>query len=108
MLTSRSTAIWRTRLRRGNSVLTGGRPGPLHAHRGGDNETVGSKWPLPLRERLLDNHAPHVREPLIAAAVEVGEQGVVEAQQVQDRGVKVGDMRPLLDGVEAELVGRAE
>ena len=31
----------------------------------------------------------------------------VEAEQVQDRGVDVGDVVPVLHGVEAELVGRA-
>ena len=32
---------------------------------------------------------------------------VVEAQQVQDRGVDVVDVGVVLDGVQADLVGRA-
>ena len=32
---------------------------------------------------------------------------MVEAHQVQDRGVQVVDVDPVLDGLQAELVGRA-
>ena len=31
----------------------------------------------------------------------------IEAEQLQDRGVNVGDVMAVLDGVEAQLVGRA-
>ena len=43
-----------------------------------------------------------------AALVHVDELGVVEAEQVQDRGVEVVDVQAVLDGVEAEFVGRAD
>ena len=43
----------------------------------------------------------------IAAGVAVGESLVVEAEQVQDRGVQVVDVDLVLDRVEAEFVGGA-
>ena len=49
----------------------------------------------------------HVGQAEVAAGVAVGELLVVEAQQVQDRGVQVVDVDLVLDGLEAELVGRA-
>ena len=44
-------------------------------------------------------------QPLVAAVAEEGQPLVVEAEQVQDRGVQVVDVDLVLDGVEAELVG---
>ena len=49
----------------------------------------------------------HVGQAEVAAGVAVGELLVVEAQQVQDRGVQVVDVDVVLDGLEAELVGGA-
>ena len=49
----------------------------------------------------------HVGQAEVAAGVAVGELFVVEAQQVQDRGVQVVDVDLVLDRLEAELVGRA-
>ena len=48
-----------------------------------------------------------VREPLVAAVVGEGEAVEVEAEQVEDRGVEVGDVAAVGDGVVAEVVGRA-
>ncbi len=41
----------------------------------------------PLGEDVLDDPAVHVRQAEIAAAVAVGQAFVVQAHQVQDRGV---------------------
>ncbi len=38
----------------------------------------------------------------------VGQSRVVEAQEVQDRGVQVVNVHALFDGVEAEVVALAE
>ena len=43
----------------------------------------------------------------VAAGVAVGEGLVVEAEEVEDRGVEVVDVDLVLDGLEAELVGGA-
>ena len=50
----------------------------------------------------------HVRQPEVAAGEAVGEPGVVEAEQVEHRGMEVVDMHPVLHGVEAEFVRLAE
>ena len=49
----------------------------------------------------------HVGQPEVAAGVAVGELLVVEAEEVQDRGVQVVDVDLLLDRLEAEFVGGA-
>ena len=55
-------------------------------------------------DHFVDRLAVFDLQPLPAGDLEpVG----VEAEEVQDRGVDVGDVMPVLDGVEAELVGRA-
>ena len=56
---------------------------------------------------LADDAAVDVGQAEVAAGVAVGELLVVEAEQVQDRGVQVVDVDLVLDGLEAELVGRA-
>ena len=43
-------------------------------------------------------------EAPVQAIVEVGQAAVVEAHQVQDRGVQVGDMTALFDGGEAQFI----
>ena len=48
-----------------------------------------------------------VGEPEVAARVAVGEPGVVEAHQVQDRGVEVVDVDGILGGAVAVVVGDA-
>ena len=59
------------------------------------------------RHHLLDHLAVDVGQAEVAAGVAVGELLVVEAEQVQDRGVQVVDVDLVLDGGEAELVGGA-
>ena len=60
-----------------------------------------------LRQDVPHNLAVHVGQAEVSAGVAVGEPGVVEAQQVQDRGVQVVDVDGFLDGPVAELVGGA-
>ena len=55
----------------------------------------------------LHHAAVDIGQPEVAAAVAVGQPLVVDAQQVQDRGVQVVDVDAVLDGVHAELVGGA-
>ena len=45
--------------------------------------------------------------PKVAAGVAIGELLVIEAQQVQHRGVQVVNVDLLLDGLKAEVVGGA-
>ena len=47
-----------------------------------------------------------IGEPVVAAAVAVGEALVVEAHEVENRGVQVVDVDLVLHGVPAEVVGR--
>ena len=49
----------------------------------------------------------HVRQPEVAARVAEGEAFVVEAQQVQNRGLEVVDVDGIHLGLDAELVRRA-
>ena len=42
-----------------------------------------------------------------AAVVKIGEDFVVETEEVENRGVEVMDVRPVLDSAEANLVGGA-
>ena len=63
--------------------------------------------PVDSANQLLDDLAVDVGQPEVAAGVAVGELLVVEAQQMEDRGVQVVDVDLVLDGLEAELVGGA-
>ena len=49
-----------------------------------------------------------VGEAEVAALEAEGQLLVVEAEQVQDRGVEVVDVDAVFDGAEAEFVGLAE
>src|SRR5882724_4239860 len=60
-----------------------------------------------LCQNILDDVAVHVRQAIVAPSIEESLLGVVDAHQVQDRGVQVVDMDLVLHGVPAELVGRA-
>ena len=61
----------------------------------------------PLCQYPLHHFAMHVGQPHVAAAEAVGQPLVVDAEQVQHRGVQVVDLDLVLDGVVAVLVGRA-
>ena len=55
----------------------------------------------------LDDLARRVGQAVVAAVVGEGEPGVVEAEQVEDRGVEVVDVDAVDLGAEADGVGRA-
>ena len=56
--------------------------------------TLESKFPLhrPLRQNLLHHLAVHVGQAVVAALEAVGQPLVIEAEQVQDRGLQVVDV----------------
>ena len=58
----------------------------------------------------LRDHLPRLDscESLIESFVEEGQVMVVEAEQVQDRGVEIRDMQASLDRLEPGLVGRPD
>src|SRR5262249_30076713 len=68
---------------------------------------VRSAESQPSGEELLHHGSMDVSEPEVAARVTVGEGFVVEAEEVEDRGVQVVDVDGVLDGLEAEFVGGA-
>ena len=49
----------------------------------------------------------HVGEAMVPAGVAIREPLVIEAEQVEDRGVEVVDVHRVLDRGEAGFVGRA-
>ncbi len=50
----------------------------------------------------------HVGQPEVAALVAVGQPGMIEAKQMQDRGVQVMHVDSVLDDIESEFVRFAE
>ena len=60
-----------------------------------------------LGKNLSDDVAFDVGQTEVPARVAVGEAFVVEAEEVEDGGVQVVDVDFVLDGAEAEVVGRA-
>ena len=61
-----------------------------------------------LGEHALHDLPAHAREAGVHTGVKVGEPGVIEAHQVQNRRVQIGDVAAIFDGGEAQLVGRAD
>ena len=59
------------------------------------------------RDQLAHHFAVYVGQAEVAAGVAVGEPLVVEAQQVQHRGVQVVNVNGVFDRREAEFVGGA-
>ena len=74
----------------------------------GDAE-VGGRFgqPFPLCENVLNYLAGHVGEPEVTALESVGEPGVVDAEQVQNRRLEIVRVDWVLRDVVAEVVGRA-
>src|SRR5262249_38008353 len=67
-------------------------------------------WPIhgcPLRDDFLDHFACGIRQPEIPATVLIRELRVIDAKQIQDRGVEIMHVRFLLDGLVPELIRRA-
>ena len=57
-----------------------------------------------LSEDPLHNRAIHIREPVVAAGVAVGEARVVEAEEVEDGRVEIVDMHAVADDRVPEVV----
>src|SRR5262245_53864113 len=51
------------------------------------------------------NVTVHVSQSEVAAAIEVRKPGVVDSQQVQDRGMQIVNVHPVFDRIVAKLVG---
>ena len=49
----------------------------------------------------------HIRQSEVAASIAIGQFLVIETEQVQYGGVQIVDVNLVLDGREAELIGRA-
>ena len=47
----------------------------------------------------------HIGQPEVSPGVSVREPRVIEAEQVQDRGMQVVDVHRVFDGLVAELIG---
>ena len=60
-----------------------------------------------LGQQVVDDLPVHIGQPEIAAGVAVGQLLVIDAQDVQQRGVQVVDGDAVFDGAEAEFVGCA-
>src|SRR4029078_12489403 len=63
--------------------------------------------PIGSCDDLVKDVARHIGEAEIAPAVAIGQLGVIDAEQMEDGGVKVVDVDRLLDRLETEIVGRA-
>ncbi len=59
-------------------------------------------------DQLRDDLAGDVGQAEVAPLEAVGEPRVVDAEQVEDRGVEVVDVDRVLDDVPAEVVGLAD
>jgi hypothetical protein len=62
----------------------------------------------PSSQHLLHQPAVNLRQAEVAAMEEVGQQGAVEAEQVQDGSVQVVDVNAIVSRVEAEVVAGPE
>src|SRR5207253_6965791 len=61
----------------------------------------------PLSQKIAHNFAVHVSQAVVAALEAVDELGVVETEDVHDRGLQVMDVHLVTRDREAELVGGA-
>src|SRR3954468_3153527 len=57
---------------------------------------------------LADHVAFHIGQPVLAAAIAIGELFVIEPELMEHRRVEVVDVDLALDGFITELIGRAE
>src|SRR5262249_53716927 len=72
------------------------------------SRSVGTTVSSRMGEQRLEHlRVVDVGQALVAAVQVIVDLLVVEAEQVQDGGVQVGDQDAVLDGVIAQLVGRA-
>src|SRR5215467_6268316 len=61
----------------------------------------------PLSEDLLRHYAGDVGQPEVAATEAVGQLLVIEAEQVENRGVEIVNVHPVLHRVIADIIGRS-
>ena len=92
--------------RRRPSLESNGGPVRLARDRPADRPS-GVSLPIGSGEDRFDDLARHVGQAEVAAVVAVGQLLVVEAEQVQDRGVQVVDADAVDDRLVADLVGLA-
>lgn len=62
----------------------------------------------PLGQQRVHNVAPHIREAVIAPLVAIGEPFVVDAQTVQQGGLKIVHVDRVRDHLVPEFVGGAD
>src|SRR6185295_9336057 len=60
-----------------------------------------------LRDQFLHHVPMHVGQAEVAPGAAEGEFFVIETEQGQNRGMKIVHVNFVLDGLEAELIGRA-
>ena len=60
-----------------------------------------------LGQNLVDHLPAHIRQPEVAALIPIREAFVVDAEKVQNGGVKIVDVNDIFHGVIAEVVGGA-
>ena len=58
-------------------------------------------------DQALDDIPVHVGQPEVAALEAIGQPRVVKAHEVQDRGLEIVDVHPVVDGVVSQVVGCA-
>ena len=56
----------------------------------------------------MDEFSVDVGEPEIAALGAVGEAGMIQSEEMQERGVEIVDVDWIFDGVEPEIIGGSE
>ena len=52
----------------------------------------------------MDHLTGHIGQPEVTAGITVGEAFVIDAQQVQNRGVQIVDVDSIMDGAKTEVV----
>jgi hypothetical protein len=52
-------------------------------------------------QHFLHDIAAHAGKPLVETLIQIGELGVIQAHEVQDSGMKVGDMTGVFDSLKA-------
>lgn len=58
-------------------------------------------------QNAADQFTTNVRQPVVPAAVAIGEAFVVQAQQMENRGVEIVRVNGIADGLDAVFVGLA-
>src|SRR3954462_1880907 len=59
------------------------------------------------RDNVVNHFSPHIRQPHVAAGEAEGKPRVIEAEQIEHRGVQVVNLELVFNHLVAELVGLA-